>query len=130
MHLSPAQRLESIAIFNDLSELSVNNKCTESSVIYFSSRSFGNNMELLQNPFMKSRFLKQKLKFIASIRTIRKNIKLLGWRKVRSSYCQIVSFNNQVKRYIFCCLCKLFSKKTTETLFLRIACSNSQKYNA
>ena len=88
------------------------------------------NMELLQNPFMTSRLLKQKLKLIASIQTLMKNIKLLGWMKVRSSYCQIVSFNNQVKRYIFCCLCKLFSKKTTETLFLRIACSNSQKYNA
>ena len=27
MHLSPTQRLEIIAIFNDLCELSVNNKC-------------------------------------------------------------------------------------------------------
>ena len=74
-------------------------------------------MDLLHNPFMTSRLLKQKLKLVASIRTIRKYIKLLGWRKVRFSYCQIVSFNNRVKRYIFGCLCKLFKEDYRDVIF-------------
>ena len=42
---------------------------------------------------------------------IRGYIKRLGWRKVETKYCQIVSFDNRVKRYIYGYLCKMFDEK-------------------
>ena len=42
---------------------------------------------------------------------IRGYIKRLGWRKVETKYCQIVSFDNRVKRYIYGWLCKIFNEK-------------------
>ena len=37
-------------------------------------------------------------------------MKLIGWRKVETKYCQIVTKVNRVKRFIFAYMCKLFNK--------------------
>ncbi len=66
---------------------------------------------LLIKPFISCKKIREKLKLIACERTIRGYIKRLGWRKVETKYCQIVSFDNRVKRYIYGCLCKMFDEK-------------------
>ena len=63
-------------------ELSVNNKCKRVSEL-----ACGKGIQITP----------------MGVRLIVKKYELLGWRKVRSSYCQIVSFNNRVKRFIFGC---------------------------
>ena len=35
---------------------------------------------------------------------------MLGWRRVETKYCQIVSFENRVKRFIYGCCCKIFNE--------------------
>jgi hypothetical protein len=60
------------------------------------------NKALLQNPFITRTKLKLDLQLVASVRTISKAIKLLGWRRVLTKYCQIVEPRNRVKRFIYC----------------------------
>jgi hypothetical protein len=55
------------------------------------------NKELLKNPFINCKFIKDKLNLIASIRTIRRYVNMLGWRRVETKYCQIVS----ICKYLF-----------------------------
>ena len=43
----------------------------------------------------------------ASTRTINRYISQLGWRRVNTKYCQIVSPVNRLKRFIYCCMAKL-----------------------
>ena len=38
-------------------------------------------------------------------------VKILGWRQVETKCCQIVSFDNRVKRFIYCSLCKIYKEK-------------------
>ena len=76
------------------------------------------NNELLHDPFMTAYNIKHKLNLAGSTRTVRSYIKLLGWRRVRTSYCQIVSFNNRVKRYIYGCFCKIYSENYHDVVFV------------
>jgi hypothetical protein len=69
------------------------------------------NKMLLRNPFISCKKIREKLKLIACERTIRGYLKRLGWLKAETKYCQIVSFNNRVKRYIYGCFCKMFDEK-------------------
>jgi hypothetical protein len=75
-------------------------------------------MALVENPFQSSLEIRSKLNLVASIRTIRNYIHLLGWRKVHTQYCQIVSFDNRVKRYIFGCFCKIFKETFDDVICL------------
>ena len=59
------------------------------------------NEALLQNPFLTSKKIKLDLCLIASTRTICKCINKLGWRKVSTKYCRIVSPINKIKRFIY-----------------------------
>ena len=43
----------------------------------------------------------------ASTRTINRYISQIGWRKVNTKYCQIVSPVNRLKRFIYYCMAKL-----------------------
>ena len=74
------------------------------------------NQALLENPYINSQNLKLKLNLVAPVRTIRGYIKKLGWRHVETKYCQIVSFENRVKRYIFGCFCKIFKDKFDDVI--------------
>ena len=49
--------------------------------------------------------LKNKLNLRASVSSIRRYINLLGWRKIRTRYCQIVSVKNKIERWLFSRLC-------------------------
>ena len=74
------------------------------------------NKALLQNPFITRTKLKQDLQLVASVRTISKAIKLLGWRKVLTKYCQIVEPRNRVKRFIYCGFCKTYGENFDDTI--------------
>ena len=71
------------------------------------------NKQLLKNPFITCLMLKEKLNLVASKRTIRDYINKLGWTKVNTKYCQIVSPINRLKRFIYACCCKLFNEKSS-----------------
>ena len=67
--------------------------------------------ELLRNPFLTCLQLKYKLGLVASLRTIRDCCSILGWKKVNTKYCQIVSPINRIKRFIYASCCKIFNEK-------------------
>ena len=69
------------------------------------------NRLLLQNPFITCADIKKKLHLVAAKRTIRDYINKLGWKKVNTKYCQIVSPDNRVKRFIYACFCKQYNEK-------------------
>ena len=75
-------------------------------------------MALLEDPFQTSLEIRSKLNLVASVRTIRNYIRMLGWRKVRTQYCQIVSFDNRVKRYVFGSFCKIFKETFDDVIWL------------
>ena len=64
------------------------------------------NKFLLQNPFATSSLIKAKLGLLASKRTITEYCNRLGWFKIQSKYCQIVTPVNRLKRFIYACYCK------------------------
>ena len=76
------------------------------------------NKQLLKNPFITCLMLKEKLNLVASKRTIRDYINKLGWTKVNTKYCQIVSPINRLKRFIYACCCKLFNEKYDDVLVI------------
>jgi hypothetical protein len=62
------------------------------------------NKAVLKNPFLTAQQLQTKLSLTASKRTIRRYLNKLGWKKVRTKYCQVISDENKVKRFTFACL--------------------------
>jgi hypothetical protein len=68
-----------------------------------------NNL-LLSNPFVTSKEIKAKLNSVAASKTVRNYIHKLGWRKVYTKYCQIVSPVNRLKRYIYASFCKIYNE--------------------
>ena len=65
---------------------------------------------MLKNPFIACTKIRHKLNLTASVRTIRGYTQKPGWSKVETKYCQIVSFANKVKRFMFCWFCKIFNE--------------------
>ena len=43
-------------------------------------------------------------------------IQKLGWRQVPTKYCQIVEPRNQIKRFIYCCLCKRYRENFEDAI--------------
>ena len=78
-----------------------------------------NQLESLDRAIYKkceitSRTLKHKYRIQASVRTVRRYVRRLGWRKIRTKYCQAVSMKNQVERLIYAKFChKIFIDETT-----------------
>ena len=56
------------------------------------------------------------MNLVASLRTISKAIKILGWPKVLTKYCQIVEPRNRLKRFIYCCFCKTYGETFQDTI--------------
>ena len=87
--------------------------CERSRQIKFTQTDLGLlaiNKALLKNPFITCLKLKQKLGLVATPRTIQNYCALLGWKKVNTKYCQIVSPVNSLKRFTYACCCKLFNE--------------------
>ena len=71
---------------------------------------------MLKNSFLTVKKLKVQLVLTASVRTICRYLNILGWRKVNTKYCQIVSPVNRVKRFIFCCMAKLQNERFDDVI--------------
>ena len=56
------------------------------------------------------------MNLIANRRTIGKAIRRIGWRKVTTQYCQIAEPRNRVKRFIYCCFCKIFNETFQDSI--------------
>jgi hypothetical protein len=80
-------------------------------VCYFKKGLLALNKALLKNPFLTAKKLKQNLGLIASKSTICGWVRRLGWRKINTKYCQIVSPVNRCKRFIFACVAKTYNDK-------------------
>ena len=76
------------------------------------------NKLLLSNPFVTSKEIKAKLNLVAATKTVRNYIHKLGWRKVNTKYCQIVSPVNRLKRYIYACFCKIYNETYDDILVI------------
>ncbi len=60
--------------------------------------------------------VKQELVLTASTRTISRYCSKIGWRKIRTRYCQIVSSNNRIKRFIYACCAKIYHEKYDDSI--------------
>ena len=47
-----------------------------------------------------------------------KNIKKLGWRKIKTKYCQFVREKNQVERVLYAHLCQARSLDFNDSIFI------------
>ena len=65
------------------------------------------NQALLKDPCLTARKIKAKLFLAASPRTIRRCIRKLGWKKIQTRYCQIVSPINRIKRFVYASMAKI-----------------------
>ena len=79
---------------------------------------FAINKVLLKNPFLTATKIKIELVLTASTRTINRYIGMLGWRKLNTKYCQIVSPVNRLKRFNYCCMCKIHNEQYDDVIYI------------
>ena len=56
---------------------------------------------LSKDPYLTPSGIKQTLNLNSSKRTIRNQIRQLGWRKIQLKYCKITSPSNRLKNFIY-----------------------------
>jgi hypothetical protein len=78
---------------------------------------------LLNDPCLTTGKIKKRLFLTASQQTIRRCIRKLGWRKIQTKYCQIVSPINRIKRFVY----ESMAKKNNENFDNVIDVENDQK---
>ncbi len=76
------------------------------------------NRLLLSNPFGTSSEIKMKLNLVTATKTVSRYIQALGWRKVNTKYCQIVSPVNRLKRFVYACCCKIYKETFDDVLVI------------
>ena len=59
------------------------------------------NKALLKNPCSTCKNLKEKINLLASVETIGRALRQMGWRHVLTKYCRITRPINRLKRFIF-----------------------------
>jgi hypothetical protein len=64
-----------------------------------------------------ARKIKATLFLAASLRTIRRCIRKLGWKKIQTSNCQIVSPINRIKRFVYANILKKYLNRFFLNLF-------------
>lgn len=60
---------------------------------------------------LSAKIAKEKLKLRPSARTVQKYLNALGWRKIRTKYCQYVSLQNRYERVAFAKICLIKGEK-------------------
>jgi hypothetical protein len=73
---------------------------------------------VLKNRAIKAKSIKQSLKLKPSVRTVQKYLNILGWRKIRTKFCQMVSVKNRIERYIYASLCLSSHETFNESIFI------------
>ena len=61
---------------------------------------------------------KIRLNLRVSTKTVRKYLNLLGWRRVCTRFCQLVSFKNKIERVIYSKLCKITNERFDFSFFI------------
>ena len=74
------------------------------------------NEHLLKNPHHSAAIIKTELVLVSSTRSITRYCNKLNWKKIRTRYCQIVSSNNRIKRYVFCVCCRIYKEDFGDTI--------------
>ena len=72
------------------------------------------------NPFLV-------LNIDASARSVRKYINLLGWRRIKSRYCHMVSLKNRIERFFFSLCCVEFEFNFDYNIFIDEATNCADK---
>ena len=67
---------------------------------------------------LSARYLKHAFNLRASTRIVQKYLRFLGWRKIRTKYCQIVSRKNRMERLIFAQLCIQHNETFDHSIFI------------
>ena len=110
-HLSTHQRLEIVGMFYDLKGLNIGNKFKRVAEM---AKVKGIVISEVSVRSIMAKWLATSKKF--NPKKVIPNIYSNFLRKVGTKYCQIVSFDNRVKRYIFCCLCKIFKENYDDVI--------------
>ncbi|CAF1014008.1 unnamed protein product [Brachionus calyciflorus] len=76
------------------------------------------NRLILKNNEITATAIKKELNLKASERTIRRYIRILGWRKINTKYCQLVSMKNRVIRYHFALMCLYYNDFFDDVIFI------------
>jgi hypothetical protein len=71
-----------------------------------------------KNNDKSARTIKARLGIRASHRTLQKYIRFLGYRKVRTKFCQFVSRKNQIERVVFAKVCILTDESFHNCIFI------------
>jgi hypothetical protein len=74
------------------------------------------NEHLHKNAQYTSSKFKDELVLTASTRSITRYCNKLGWKKIRTRYCQLVSPNNRIKRFIYACCAKIFNENYHDSI--------------
>ena len=74
------------------------------------------NLHLLKNGQHTAQSIKTDLVLTVSNRKITRYCNRLGWKKIRTRYCQIVSPNNRIKRFVYGCCAKIFREKFFDSI--------------
>ncbi len=67
---------------------------------------------------MSDRWKKKRVFLTASQQTIRRCIGKLGWRKIHTKYCQIVSPVNRLKRFVYASMAKITNENFDDVIDL------------
>ena len=70
------------------------------------------NEHLHKNPHHISILIKDELFLTSATRSIARYCNKLGWKKIRTRYCQLVNPNNRIKRFIDTFLLEIIMKLT------------------
>ena len=73
---------------------------------------------VFKNRGIKTKSIKQALTLRPSVRTVQKYLNILGWRKIRSKFCQMVSLKNRIELYIYATLCLKNEEKFNDSIFI------------
>ena len=63
-------------------------------------------------------YQKQRQNLWVSSRTVQKYLNILGWRRVRTKYCQLVSPKNRIERFFFAKVSLEFEDKFLDSIFI------------
>ena len=73
---------------------------------------------LIQERETTAKDIKRELGISANVRTVQKYIKILGWKRIRTKFCQTVSTKNRVERVVFSTICSDNSDNFDTTIFI------------
>jgi hypothetical protein len=73
---------------------------------------------IIQDKSLSAKSLKYRHGLNTSVRSAQRYIRSLGWRKIRTKYCQFVSEKNRIERLIFAELCIEFRETFIDSIFI------------